>query len=659
MSIMARPACSITSGGRLSGRARRGTSPSTSAPPRSPWSTSTRYAPSSSGAKKFDVPGLLFIDTPGHHAFTTLRARGGSLADIAVLVVDINEGIKPQTLESMNILRKYKTPFIIALNKIDLVQGWQSVKGKPFILNMKEQSEDATNMFEEKMYKVIARFAQEGYSADRYDRIEDFTRNIALVPVSARTGEGVPDLLLVLIGLAQRFLEQNLHTEEGPARGTVLEVKEEKGLGPTIDVIVYSGALRKGDILGLGTNGRPLVTKVKAILKPRPLDEIRDPRDKFDSVDEVTAAAGVKLLCQDLEGVVAGGPLRVIKGNKQAILDEIAEETKVRIEVVDAGVFIKADALGSLEALAFECAHSQIPIRKYEVGPISKRDVIEVSAYNDLLHRAILAFNVPMLPDAKDALPNHDAKIFLNDVVYGLIDDYKLWVAEVQEEGGGGQAFSGGLPGQGADAPQLRVPRQQASDLRSSGPGWPNPHRAEDDRFQRQRGRQDPFHPLWRRGQEGSDPGGRGGDIHRRTDRWQADQRRGHPVCGHTRVRGEGHLQPRPEPGREAHLGRADRDQAQEGPFLVHVMLPDRSSPISEIANQRTKRSPRREYGRVLGRAPVNRNPARIAKSIGHQASLSRPSGTPYVAPDQSSRTGCRTSRWRSPAGSPRRSLWT
>ena len=386
------------------------------------------------GAKKFDVPGLLFIDTPGHHAFTTLRARGGSLADIAVLVVDINEGIKPQTLESMNILRKYKTPFIIALNKIDLVQGWHSVKGKPFILNMKEQSEDATNMFEEKMYKVISRFAQEGYSADRYDRIEDFTHNIALVPVSARTGEGVPDLLLVLIGLAQRFLEQNLRTEEGPARGTVLEVKEEKGLGPTIDVIVYSGALRKDDMLGLGTNGRPLVTKVKAILKPRPLDEIRDPRDKFDSVDEVTAAAGVKLLCADLEGVVAGGPLRVIKGDKQAILDEIAEETKVRIEVVDAGVFIKADALGSLEALAFECAHSQIPIHKYEVGPISKRDVIEVSAYNDQLHRAVLAFNVPMLPDAKDSLPNHDAKIFLNDVVYGLIDDYKLWVAEVQRK---------------------------------------------------------------------------------------------------------------------------------------------------------------------------------------------------------------------------------
>ncbi len=382
------------------------------------------------GSRKFTVPGLLFIDTPGHQSFTTLRARGGSLADIAVLVVDINEGIKPQTVESMNILRKYKTPFIIALNKIDLIQGWQSGKGAPFILNLKQQTEDATERFEARMYDIIGRFSLEGFSADRYDRIEDFTRNVALVPVSAKTGEGVPDLLLVLIGLAQKFLEQELQSEEGEAKGTILEVKEEKGLGKTIDVILYSGTLHKGDTVAIGTTGSPLITRVKAIFKPKPLDEIRDPRDKFDSVAEIGAAAGVKLLCQDLEGVVAGGPLRVIKGNKKEVLEEIADETKVHIETAEAGVMIKADAIGSLEALAFEAQRAEIPIRKYEIGPVAKRDVIEASAYNDSLHRAVLAFNVPILPDAKDVLPSYDTKVFLNDIVYGLIDDYKKWVAE-------------------------------------------------------------------------------------------------------------------------------------------------------------------------------------------------------------------------------------
>lgn len=382
------------------------------------------------GKKQFDVPGLLFIDTPGHHSFITLRARGGSLADLAILVIDINEGLKPQTIESMNILRKYKTPFVIVLNKIDLVQSWISAPGKPFILNLRQQSEDAVENFEKKMYAIMGRFAQEGYSTDRYDHIEDFTRNIALVPVSAKTGEGIPDLLLVLIGLAQRFLETQLATAEGPAKGTILEVKEEKGLGPTIDVIVYSGTLKKGDQVALGTRTHPFITKVKAILKPRPLDEIRDPRDKFDSVEEIHAAAGVKLLCQSLEGVVAGAPLRALKGDKKKILDEIAQETKVQIDVAEAGIYIKADALGSLEALAFEAARAQIPIRKYEVGDISRRDLVEASAYTDPLHKAILAFNIAILPDAKDIMSSYPAKVFLNNVVYGLIDDYKAWVAE-------------------------------------------------------------------------------------------------------------------------------------------------------------------------------------------------------------------------------------
>jgi translation initiation factor 5B len=382
------------------------------------------------GSRKFNVPGLLFIDTPGHQSFTSLRARGGSLADIAVLVVDINEGPKPQTLESINILRRFKTPFIIALNKIDMTDGWISQPGRPFVLSERAQTEEARDRLNNRLYEVVGLLNNNGLPAERYDRIDDFTKTIALVPVSAKTGEGVPDLLLVLIGLAQRFLEGQLTTEEGPARGTILEVKEEKGLGPTIDVIIYSGTLQKGDTIALGTRGKPLITKVKAILKPRPLDEIRDPRDKFDSVKEITAAAGVKLMCQSLEGVLAGGPLRAIVGDQSEVVEEVTAETRVDIPVVDAGVMIKADALGSLEALAFEAQKAEIPIRKYEVGDVSKRDLIEVGAYNDPLHKVILGFNIKVLPDAKESMANSPAKVFLNDVVYGLIEDYQKWVAE-------------------------------------------------------------------------------------------------------------------------------------------------------------------------------------------------------------------------------------
>jgi translation initiation factor 5B len=380
--------------------------------------------------RKFNVPGLLFIDTPGHQSFTSLRARGGALADLAVLVIDVNEGLKPQTLESIQLLKRFKTPFIIAMNKIDLVEGWQTKAGAPFVLNYKAQTEQAQAKLDEKMYRIIGDLYEKGFSTDRYDRIEDFTKAIAVVPMSARNGEGLPDLLLVLIGLAQRFLEEQLETEEGPAQGTILEVKEEKGIGPTLDVIIFAGTLHRGDNIVLGTKGRPITTKVKAILRPKPLDEIRDPKDRFDSVTEVSAAIGVKLLCQNIEGVVSGAPLRATTGDMAKALEEVAEETKVNIEIVEEGVYIKADALGSLEALAYECKNADIPVRKYDTGMISRKDLIDTAAYGETFHRVILAFGVDLLPEAKEALPSHNLKVFASDVVYRLIEDYQAWVEE-------------------------------------------------------------------------------------------------------------------------------------------------------------------------------------------------------------------------------------
>lgn len=386
------------------------------------------------GAKRFDVPGLLFIDTPGHHSFITLRARGGSLADLAVLVIDVKEGIKPQTIESIRILKQYKTPFIIAMNKLDTVNGWQWEKDRPFILAEKQQAPHAIENFNNRLYEIIGALSMEGIAADRYDRIDNFTRTVALVPVSAKTGEGIADLLLVLIGLAQRFLEEQLQQESGPGRGTILEIKEERGLGQTLDVILYSGTLRRGDTVALGTRGAPIITKVKAILKPKALDEIRDPRDRFDSVKELQAAAGVKLSCQNIEGAIAGGALRVIRGKDDAVLSEMVEESKVNIEVEDEGVTIKADAIGSLEALAYEAKNAGIPVRRYGVGEISRRDIVEVAALGDKLNKVILGFNSKVSADAQESLEGTEIKIFSSDIVYRLIEEYNEWVEAVKSK---------------------------------------------------------------------------------------------------------------------------------------------------------------------------------------------------------------------------------
>ncbi len=384
------------------------------------------------GKKKFDVPGLLFIDTPGHHSFITLRARGGSLADIAVLVIDIREGIMPQTIESIKILRQYKTPFIIALNKVDTIQGWIAEKDAPFVLNEKKQQAHTIAAFEERLYSIMGDLSVHGISSDRYDRIDDFTKTVALVPISAKEGIGVPDLLLMLIGLAQRFLESQLAKAEGPGRGTILEIKEEKGLGKTLDMILYDGVLKKGDTVALGTRGAPVVTRVKAILKPKPLDEIRDPRDRFDSVNELHAAAGVKLSCQNMEGVIAGAPIRVVKNDKDPSIKEMTEEASVKIEVQDQGITIKADAIGSLEALAFEAKAAGIPIRKYGVGEVSRRDVVETAAFTDPMNRVMLVFNANVSKEAESEISNTGVRMFSNQVVYRLIEEYQEWVDEAK-----------------------------------------------------------------------------------------------------------------------------------------------------------------------------------------------------------------------------------
>lgn len=385
------------------------------------------------GNKKFDVPGLLFIDTPGHHSFITLRARGGSLADIAVLVVDIREGIMPQTIESIKILKQYHTPFIIALNKVDTIQGWVVKKNEPFILNEKEQQDHTISAFNDKLYSIIGDFSAHNISVDRYDRINDFTKTVALVPISAKEGIGVPDLLLVLIGLAQRFLEGQLKKVEKFGRGTILEIKEDKGLGKTLDVILYDGVLRKGDLVAIGTNSTPIITRVKAILKPKPLNEIHDYRDKFDFITESHAASGIKISCQDMEGVVAGVPLKVINNDKDLLIKEMIEETSVKIEVQDYGITIKADAIGSLEALAFEAKVANIPVRKYGIGDISHRDIIETSTFTDPANRVILAFNVGFSKEAEQEANNTGVNVFSNQVIYRLIEEYQKWDEEIKK----------------------------------------------------------------------------------------------------------------------------------------------------------------------------------------------------------------------------------
>jgi len=378
--------------------------------------------------EKIKIPGLLFIDTPGHAAFTTLRKRGGSIADLAILVVDINENFQPQTDESLTFLKEFKTPFVVAANKIDRINGWARQETKSFMESFKKQNESVKRELDTKIYEMVGALGERGYNSERFDRVTDFKSTVAIVPVSGITGEGIGELLMVLIGLSQQFLSEKLEIKEKNGFGTVLEVKEVKGMGTTIDAILYDGSVSKGDYLIIGGE-TPIVTNVKSILKPRELGDIRVEK-KFSTVDKVSAAAGIKISAPNLEDVVAGSPFRTCR--KQEDMEKLKEELKKEVESVEIdkdaeGVMIKADTLGSLEGMIKILQDNNIPIKKAKIGNVTRADVMEMSCISDTLKRVVFAFNVQVLPEA---LEIKDVKIFQSPVIYKLIEDYEKWKEE-------------------------------------------------------------------------------------------------------------------------------------------------------------------------------------------------------------------------------------
>jgi translation initiation factor 5B len=385
------------------------------------------------------IPGLLVIDTPGHEVFANLRVRGGSAADLAIVVADVNKGFEPQTIESIEILRKRKVPFVIALNKIDMVTGWRKNSLSPFVSEeMKNQDVNVLEMLDTKIYNVVGSLSRLGYSSEAFWRVKDFTKELAIVPVSAVTGVGIPELLAVLVGLAQQFMGRRLERHTSGARGIVLEINEEVGLGPSANVILLDGIIKHGDVVVVAKRDGAVITKIKALLVPKPLDEMRDPRDKFKPVDQVISAAGLKITSTDLDGVLAGSPLYVLerKQDEDILRQMVESEIKSAIINTDSnGVILRCDTIGSIEAIMDLLKKANVNIRSADIGHITRRDVIEASAVRekDRYSGVVLGFNVKVLEDAQRESQERNVKIFNEQIIYNLVRTYTDWVTYQRE----------------------------------------------------------------------------------------------------------------------------------------------------------------------------------------------------------------------------------
>jgi translation initiation factor 5B len=379
------------------------------------------------------VPGLLVIDTPGHEVFANLRIRGGSAADIAIVVVDVNKGLEAQTIESLDILKNRKVPFVIALNKIDQISGWKKNNTILIADQLKIQDPIILSYLDEKVYNVVGALSRIGFSSEAFWRIKDFTKELAIVPVSAVTGTGVPELLAVLVGLTQQYMSKRLERHETETKGIVLEVNDEIGLGPSANIILLDGTLKHGDRIVVGKRDSVTSTRIKALLLPKPLDEMRDPRDKFRHVDTVVAAAGLKITSPDLDGVLAGSPLYVVNNpeDEERLRSNIETEIKSAIIQTESnGIILRCDTIGSIEAITELLKKENIPVRSADLGNITRRDILSASAVRekDRYLGVVLGFNVKVLEEAEKEAYERRIKIFNEKIIYNLVRNYSEWV---------------------------------------------------------------------------------------------------------------------------------------------------------------------------------------------------------------------------------------
>ncbi|MEW5997039.1 MAG: translation initiation factor IF-2 [Candidatus Micrarchaeota archaeon] len=378
---------------------------------------------------KIGIPGLLFIDTPGHEAFTNLRERGGSIADMAILVVDMAQGFQPQTIESIRILKQCKTPFVVAANKIDLIHGWKKQGTDSFLKSFANQPPHVQEAVDAKIYELMGALSTHGFDCERFDRIADFRKQVAIIPLSAKTREGLAELLLLIAGLSQKFMEKRLELGLGKGKATVLEVKEEKGLGSTVDVVLYDGVIAKGDEIVFLARGGVRKTKVRALLEP---NLAKGAKEKYTYLDNIEAAAGVKILAPDLEGVIPGSPLYVVKDFEEQKREIEAQAKQLLFESGEEGVIVKADSLGSIEAILALFAKNGIKVRKADIGAVARADVAAAKAVRaeNRYDGVIFGFNVEVMDEARSEAEAGGVPIIWSNVIYKFIEDYEAWKAE-------------------------------------------------------------------------------------------------------------------------------------------------------------------------------------------------------------------------------------
>ena len=390
----------------------------------------------------YNIPGILMIDTPGHESFSNLRHRGSSLCDIAILIVDIVHGLEKQTIESIKILKEKNIPFIVALNKIDRIYDWQPIKDAPIHKTIKQQNKHSIEELESRILGIKTELAEQGLNTQEYMKNKQLKQVYSLVPVSAITGEGIPDLLALMVFLTQKWMTKKLTISE-ELECSVMEVKTEEGLGTTLDVILSDGILHEGDKIIMASLNGPVVTNIRSLLTPKPMKEMRV-KNEYINHKMIKASMGLKIVANDLENIVAGSSvIRIDKDDTNNIIEQKKEQIMQDVNQIldsknfkDEGVYVKASTLGSLEAFLTLLKQEKIPVSGASIGPIFKKDLMRASRalINDKReYSVILVFNMKISSEMEQTAKKDGVHLITGEIVYNIVDSFKKYYKDIKE----------------------------------------------------------------------------------------------------------------------------------------------------------------------------------------------------------------------------------
>jgi translation initiation factor IF-2 len=338
---------------------------------------------------------IVFLDTPGHEAFTAMRARGARVTDIAVLVVAADDGVMPQTAEAIDHARAANVPIVIALNKID----------KPDSNPERVKTE----------------------LSERNVIVEDYGGDVPMVPVSAKTGQGIDDLLETILITSDALVDPKADPKR-KAIGTVVEAELDKGRGAVATILVQTGTLRIGDIIVVGeTYGRVRAmedTLGKRITKAGPSTPV-----VLLGLGEVPAAGDVlrvvadekiaRSMVEDRRALQTARP----EGHGRATLEDLYRQIQAG-QTKELRIILKADVQGSLGAIAHALEQLQsdevkINVLRQGAGDISDNDILLASASDAV----VVGFNTKLDPAARRTAEAEGVEVRLYDIIYRLTED--------------------------------------------------------------------------------------------------------------------------------------------------------------------------------------------------------------------------------------------